>query len=93
VAYAQVRSRECRFLGLGDVAGVNGVRQDIGSAVKRHSAADSWEALQAEWRANLDRLALGFLAGDAAVDPLPRACDYCGLQALCRVAVPDEEGQ
>jgi probable DNA repair protein len=93
VAYAQVRSRECRFLGLGDVAGVSGVRQDIGSAVKRHSVADSWEALQAEWRANLDRLALRFLAGDAAVDPLPRACDYCGLQALCRVAVPHEEGR
>ncbi len=93
VAYAQVRARECRFLGLGDVEGVSGVRQDLAAAVKRYSSADSWEALQAEWRTSLDQLALRFLAGDAAVDPLPRACDYCGLQAVCRVTVPGEAGQ
>ena len=73
--------------------GVSGVRQDLAAAVKRYSAADSWESLQAEWRASLEQLALRFLAGDAAVDPLPRACDYCGLQAVCRVAVPVGAGR
>ncbi len=91
LAYAQVRPRECRFLGLGTVEGIKGVRKDIDAAVKRYCSAQDWQALQEQWRANLDRLAAGFLEGDAAVDPLPRACDYCGLESLCRVALPAEE--
>jgi hypothetical protein len=28
---------------------------------------------------------LGFLHGEAAVDPIKGACEYCGVKALCRV--------
>ena len=38
-----------------------------------------------EWRRVLGKLADRFVAGDAEVDPKPHACDFCGLDALCRV--------
>jgi hypothetical protein len=39
----------------------------------------------AEWRRVLGNLADRFVAGDAEVDPKPHACDFCGLDAFCRV--------
>jgi ATP-dependent helicase/nuclease subunit B len=44
-----------------------------------------------EWRRVLARLADRFIAGEAEVDPKPNACDFCGLDALCRVTEsPDD---
>jgi hypothetical protein len=39
------------------------------------------------WRTKIEQLALDFLAGRADVDPrdLPKTCEKCGLQALCRI--------
>ena len=45
----------------------------------------------------IETLARDFLAGNAAVDPAPNACDYCQIASLCRIADhvlqidPDEE--
>ncbi len=39
-----------------------------------------------EWARALEKLAEQFLAGQAAVDPRPHACDQCHFQALCRIA-------
>jgi hypothetical protein len=36
-------------------------------------------------KANVEKLALGFLHGEAAVDPIKGACEYCGVKPLCRV--------
>jgi RecB family exonuclease len=33
----------------------------------------------------VERLAESFVAGEAAVDPLPGACQYCGVTPFCRV--------
>lgn len=61
-------------------------------AVKLNDAQPDWTAQQAVWRQRLTRLADEFVAGDARVDPMPKACDYCHLDALCRVrANPIEE--
>jgi probable DNA repair protein len=88
IAFAQVRARDCKLAGLGQVAGVPGVQADIAKAVKRYSIQQDWPGLVEEWRTNLQRLATEFVAGHAEVDPLPGACTYCGLQALCRVEYP-----
>ena len=47
----------------------------------------SWSALVDHWSAVLERLAVQFAAGDAAVDPkrLPLTCRYCDLPTLCRI--------
>jgi ATP-dependent helicase/nuclease subunit B len=45
----------------------------------------AWPALLQRWREQLQRLVREFLDGDAAVQPLSGACEYCHLQMLCRV--------
>jgi ATP-dependent helicase/nuclease subunit B len=45
----------------------------------------SFDQLIAQWKRVLERLAAGFLAGQAQVDPKHDACDFCGLRALCRI--------
>lgn len=89
LAFAQVRARDCRMIGIGEVEGVAGVQQDVARAVQRYSEQQDWPGLLAEWRSNLERLADAFMQGEAAVDPLPAACTYCGIQALCRVEIND----
>ncbi len=91
LSFAQVRARDCRMQGLGSVEGIAGVQSDIAKAVKRYSDCEDWSSLMTQWQQNLGKLATDFLAGYAQVDPLPAACNYCGLQALCRVDVSAEE--
>jgi hypothetical protein len=33
----------------------------------------------------VERLAAAFAAGQAVVDPKPRACDFCHVASVCRV--------
>ena len=91
LSFAQVRARDCRMLGLGSVDSLKGVQNDIPKAVKRYSSSEDWSSLVAEWQQNLGRLAAEFLSGEAQVDPLPAACNYCGFQSLCRVDVRSQE--
>jgi hypothetical protein len=46
---------------------------------------DSIAEQRIHWTAALNRLATEFREGAARVDPLPRACNFCGLDALCRI--------
>lgn len=90
IAFAQVRSRDCKLHGLGELDGVPGVKSDIEKAVKRSSSAGDWNALRKEWHQNLEQLASEFVGGAAAVNPLSGACNYCRLQSLCRVNLPQK---
>jgi ATP-dependent helicase/nuclease subunit B len=86
LAFAQVRTRDCKFAGAGQVEVAPGVESNIEKLVKDKMPAKDWEDLTTQWQDNLERLAKEFLAGDAQVDPLSSSsCTYCGLQALCRV--------
>ncbi|MGM0632989.1 MAG: PD-(D/E)XK nuclease family protein [Pseudomonadota bacterium] len=61
------------------------------------SAGVEWDALREQWWDMANALAANIMQGDARVDPLPKACDYCHLAGLCRVnevvaqAVAEEE--
>jgi hypothetical protein len=48
------------------------------------------QARISEWRRTLERLARDFAAGRAEVDPKPKACAHCGMEALCRVEARTE---
>ena len=86
LAFAQVRRRECKYVGAGQIDVAPGVESNIEKLVKEKMPAKDWDDLTALWRDNLERLATEFVAGDAQVDPLSSSsCTYCGLQALCRV--------
>ncbi|MNC94853.1 hypothetical protein D3C83_118190 [compost metagenome] len=47
----------------------------------------SWQEVIAAWRADLARIASGFAAGEAAVDPkqYPNTCRYCDVKPFCRI--------
>jgi len=47
----------------------------------------TWEALVDHWSSVLERLAIQFADGVAAVDPkrLPQTCRFCDLPTLCRI--------
>jgi hypothetical protein len=49
-------------------------------------ASAAWTAQLAAWRQQVADLAADFVGGEAAVDPLDRACDRCHLHAFCRIA-------
>jgi len=79
--FAQLRAGELGFNGLAARAGI---------APKVKAAGDTeadWQAQLDAWQSTLTTLAEAYRAGDARVDPkkFPQTCDYCGLQALCRV--------
>ena len=68
-----------KFRGIADRGGrVPGLRP----AVENPAA---WPGTLRGWRAQLQHLVREFLAGYAAVEPQPKACESCHLQAFCRV--------
>lgn len=94
LAFAQVRARDCRYVGLGRVAAASGISTDITRVVKSRLKAQDWASLNVRWRENLERLATAFIDGAAQVEPLTRSsCTWCGLQSLCRVTVPEVSGE
>ncbi len=86
LAFAQVRPRDCRYVGLGRIAAAPGISLDISRGAKSRMNASDWLTLNDQWREILERIARAFVAGEAQVDPLaPSTCTWCGLQSLCRV--------
>ncbi len=84
IAFAQVRAGDMKLVALAADKGILPGARTLPDGRLRQ-AADSWEAQLAAWRDELERLARDFAAGTAAVDPKPRACDYCDQQPLCRI--------
>jgi RecB family exonuclease len=81
VLFAQLRTGDIGFKGLAS-------RIDIAPKVKPVGDTEAdWQTQLDTWQATLTKLAEAYRAGDARVDPkeFPRTCEYCGLQALCRV--------
>jgi ATP-dependent helicase/DNAse subunit B len=87
LVFAKVRTGEKNMCFAGRVTDTNAT---LLADLKGHSALVknplTHEQLDA-WRTKIEQLALDFLAGRADVDPrdLPKTCEKCGLQALCRI--------
>ena len=54
---------------------------------------EDWTRFLDEAKAEMQRLASEFVQGYAAVDPLPCACEYCGIKPMCRVRESGQEQQ
>ena len=82
IALARVRAGDIGFSGLAAEPGLL-----PGKSTYWSSRYATWDMLVNQWSAVLERLAVQFAAGDAAVDPkrLPQTCRYCELPTLCRV--------
>jgi probable DNA repair protein len=73
--------RELKLRGLADRPG-----RVPGRGIDAVAGGDvPWPALLRQWRERLERLMREFLQGRAVVQPQRGACEYCHLQALCRV--------
>lgn len=85
LAYAVLAPGAVEYRGWSDGADAGpGVTPYAGKRIDRGDPPD-WQALMQHWRFTLTGLAQQYVAGDARVDPLPHACDYCHLSTLCRV--------
>jgi len=83
VAFARVRSGDMAYEGLcGDEIGIKGILACDG----KRSAPDNWQNVLDAWRTNINALATEFIEGRCDVSPRDRnACNYCGLEAVCRI--------
>jgi probable DNA repair protein len=46
----------------------------------------AWAIRQDEWLARVEQLVSDFIGGRAQVDPRPKACQYCHVVSVCRIA-------
>ena len=85
MATVNVTAREVRFDGIANsgrlLPKVKGVEGPVGGG-----SGDPWKLRTREWLDCIERLANSFLAGRAAADPKPGACDYCHAVSVCRIS-------
>jgi ATP-dependent helicase/nuclease subunit B len=85
MATVNVTAREVRFDGIANtpelLPKVKGVEGEFGT-----DPNDAWPTRRAKWVALVEQLAAAFVAGRAAVDPKPGACDYCHVASVCRIS-------
>lgn len=86
VAFAQVRAGDMKFTALARDADVLPDARTLPDG-RLKQAEPSWARQVEVWRADLARIAAGFVAGDAAVDPkhYPNTCRYCDVKPFCRI--------
>ncbi len=85
IAFAELSATDpVRFIALGEDLGL---AKGDGKSLEQQtrSIAATWPELVAQWEMSLQQLAGEFMAGEAAVNPQPGACDYCDLASLCRI--------
>ena len=94
IAFAQIKAGKMRFIGYQRDRGLlPGVQSCVGTDSGDDSDHDidchatMWRRQTATWHDDLTRLAAGFVAGKAAVDPqrYPDTCRRCDLQPFCRI--------
>ncbi|MBF0626049.1 MAG: PD-(D/E)XK nuclease family protein, partial [Magnetococcales bacterium] len=91
LAFAVLRAGHLGFMGIVGQAGLLPDVHTLASHPRTREPGTDWAPLLDQWRETLTRLVGEFRAGAAAVDPLPRACRYCGLEALCRIRNGNDE--
>ncbi|EED35166.1 conserved hypothetical protein [Luminiphilus syltensis NOR5-1B] len=89
IAWARLKAGDLKFIALGGELGLNAEKP-----LSKQLAAlglppeTTWSQVLEGWRDALTNLAAEFGEGYAAVDPQPRACDFCDLQGVCRIRQP-----
>ncbi len=102
IAFASLRLKDTRFVGVGDddgvLPGVMGIESDE-KWRKKMEGVETWADLNERWRDTLVSLAGEFVRGEARVEPNPLLkgndfpCIYCDLAMLCRRAELGRHGE
>jgi probable DNA repair protein len=92
LAYVVLAAGAVEYRGWSDgtYVGEGVLQYPSGVRLKPGQPAD-WPSLVAHWRSTLTQLAENFVAGQAAVDPLPQECSTCHLSAFCRINEQTQE--
>ena len=95
VGFARLKRGQEGFDGVAEDPGWAPGLRGLGAGTGAQREFPDMGSLKSHWGRVLGRLAEDFAGGQAPVDPLPEACRYCDLRALCRLddlgAVPEEE--
>ena len=83
LATINVTAKEVRYDGISAAAKL--LPKVAGVKAPEGRPEDPWALRVRQWHAVVERLAQDFAAGQARVDPKPRACDYCHVASVCRV--------
>lgn len=85
LATISVTAREVRFDGVAAHANLLPKVRAVEAAPGQDNTA-SWAHWQGEWLRRVEQLAADFVAGNAVVDPRPKACEYCHAVSICRIS-------
>jgi ATP-dependent helicase/nuclease subunit B len=85
LAVAHLDPKSVVFKGIGD--------QDRRLPGVKAVAGENWAQQRQIWGEQVAQLAADFVQGEARVDPMDKACDYCHLHAFCRIADLDAAGE
>jgi probable DNA repair protein len=80
VAYGKINAADCTFVAESERNGVFPRKR-----ATRLEGSKTLAELLDRWSERIERLAMEFREGRAAVDPIPTACRTCHLHGLCRV--------
>lgn len=93
IAVASLKTGSEKLQGVMRVDGDDRQSPGIASLVnvaKTREVGD-WEEAVEHWERIVNQLGNAFANGEAAVDPLRGACDYCHLSTLCRIHEREQE--
>ncbi len=78
VFFGQLKPRELKAVGFGRERHFPGPGRSA-------NAKKDWDSFIEQSVSNIEKIALGFVKGEAVVDPIKGACDYCGQKPFCRI--------
>lgn len=85
VCFAQVFPNKNKFIGTTSEDGLVGTLQAPENHRSLSKSLESWQHAKEHWANSLNMLGEEVSQGFAGITPLPRACDFCDLPALCRI--------
>ena len=85
VCFAQVFPNQNKFIGTTSEDGLVGTLQAPENHRSLSKSLQSWQHAKEHWANSLNMLGTEVSEGLASITPLPKACDFCDLPALCRI--------
>ncbi|MBF0357411.1 MAG: PD-(D/E)XK nuclease family protein [Magnetococcales bacterium] len=85
LVYGQLATGKLRYMGLAHTDGIIPALDLLEDGKYTPDHMD-WQSLIADWSTVVGQLAEQYRLGEHAVDPLEKACEWCDLPVLCRVA-------
>jgi ATP-dependent helicase/nuclease subunit B len=91
MSFAQLKKGKLKYVGLSERAEHFSALKELDDPKVKSDEAD-WTAQMAHWKTVMTGLSNDFVAGDAQVNPMDKACQYCDLTSLCRINEMNTEG-